>query len=88
MTEKERAQYLDAIFDYVDSCFIYGEFDVVDRIIQQLSTKVDIMDDTILIGYLTITASAKSKLPSRKEFFRLAQERFKNDEPRLLQGLE
>ena len=78
---------LDFIFDCIDDMLIAGEFSEVNEIIK----KVDInkYDISLLLGFLTITLSAKNKLPYRSEFFMNVKNSYhKNDVNEMFSGLE
>ena len=87
MTELEKI--LDAIYDGVDSMFKSGKFKECDDLLRSLN--VDTISTDVLLGYLTSTLPAKSKLPYRPEFYKKVEETIrqrKEYEPDLLRGLE
>lgn len=80
---------LDIIYDAIDDKLLAGKFDEVDASLRLVDVRV--LDTAMLIGILTITSWARSRLPFRNEFFELVRQeldrRGEND-PRNLQGLE
>jgi hypothetical protein len=57
---------LDDIFDVIDDLLLAGEFRKVDTLLYAVR---ECEDFSFQIGVLTITAAARSKLPSRKDIF-------------------
>lgn len=58
---------LDLVYDFFDSLFRGGHFEAADKALQEI--RVEIYNCDVLIGILTATAPAKSKLPSRTKFY-------------------
>lgn len=77
---------LDEIYRAIDALFREGCFDFVDWLLEDKTGQVWRTDVVILVGYATITASAKSKLPSRPMF--LAQCKRYHSDPTLWKGLD
>ena len=57
---------LDLAFDQIDDAFLEGRFDWVDQFLK--IADVESMSVSLLVGILTITVSAESKLRHRSEF--------------------
>lgn len=80
---------LDIIYDSFDELFREGRFDAADR--QLASANAREFSSELLVGILTATLPAKSRLPSRAPFFegveRVLKERNEH-RPGLLTGLE
>lgn len=74
---------LDQIYDTIDELLLEGKFSEIDRILEQVDTRIDL---NLLLGYLTATYPARSKLNKRVDLFNkvklLAQDK------QLLKGLE
>ncbi|HBJ33843.1 MAG TPA: hypothetical protein DDZ51_03565 [Planctomycetaceae bacterium] len=62
---------LDLAFDQIDDAFLEGRFDWVDQFLK--IADVESMSVSLLVGILTITASAESKLRHRSEFRKRAE---------------
>jgi hypothetical protein len=80
---------LDMIYDAIDNAFSSGEFEQVNQFLD--SVLVPTITTDILLGILTATLSAKSKLANRPAFFTKVQAEFiarGETDPKLLQGLE
>lgn len=80
---------LDLIFERVDEMFVNGRFEECDRVLQSVPVS-EYTADT-LIGLLTATLPAKSRLKSRPDFFAKVESVLKGRgemEPGLLTGLE
>jgi hypothetical protein len=81
---------LDYIYDYFDKEFRAGEFEACNTIL----VECDVTDFslTILIGFLTTSMWAKSKLPNRPAFYNRVKKEIERREgviqPGLLDGLE
>lgn len=60
-------QELDVVYDTVNDLFCEGRFKEVDEMLAAID--VDSMDSVLLIAWLTTSAWAKSKLPSRPAFY-------------------
>jgi hypothetical protein len=58
--------HLDSLYDRIDDALNAGEFAAVDR--EMAAVDVETTDLTTLLGWLTITYSAKEYLPSRAPF--------------------
>jgi hypothetical protein len=58
---------LDLIYEKIDSLLRGGDFAEVDSILSRVETKSLSVD--LLLGLLTSTLPARTKLPSRREFF-------------------
>jgi hypothetical protein len=61
---------LDKIYSTIDILLIQGKFEEVNRILEQNKNNKSI---DLLLGYLTITFPAKSKLPFRPELLKRAE---------------
>ncbi|KAA1258188.1 hypothetical protein LF1_07040 [Rubripirellula obstinata] len=57
---------LDLAFDRIDDAFLEGRFEWVDQFLK--NADVESMSISLLVGILTVTAAAESKLPHRNEF--------------------
>jgi hypothetical protein len=80
---------LNDLYYGVDKFFRMGWFDEINFELEELD--IQITNTDILLGWLTVTLPAKSKLPFRKEFFNkvvLEIEKRGEMEPNLLRGLE
>jgi hypothetical protein len=80
---------LDLLFDVVDSKLQEGDFSGLSDLLLGLDVR-DFSPD-LLIGVLTITAAAKSELPSRAALVCRVRSQLKSfgmREPGLLQGLD
>jgi hypothetical protein len=66
---------LDIIYNVIDNLLLKGRFDLVDLQLRRMD--VENANTDILLGYLTITFAAKSKLPSRPAFFERAEQTLK-----------
>ena len=80
---------LDKIYDNFDTLMRNGEFKEIDRILDRIQPED--YSSTLLIGYLTITGAAKSKLESRPALFDRIKKHLDDmgrNEPGLLDGLE
>lgn len=73
---------LDGLYDFVDSMLNLEKFDVIDLLFTQ---NPEILPKHIIIGYLSTTLAAKSKLPNRTQFYTKAVELLGE---KLLEGLE
>jgi hypothetical protein len=80
---------MDLLYDKSDELMRTGQFEGLDMILQRLHAGELPVD--VLLGLLTATLPAKSRLPSRAEFFtateRILRERGEYEEG-LLTGLE
>ena len=74
---------LDLVYDLIDELLLVGKFETVDHILR-LIHPLDLPIDLVL-GYLTVTLAAKSKLPWRKVLFAKCKTLYAQD---LIQGLE
>lgn len=70
------AAWLDGFYEYVDALLRGDCSDCVDNYLSKV--KVEIVNEDVLIAWLTATCCAKSKLKNRVEFYRKAEERFIN----------
>ena len=80
---------LDVIYDVFDDTMLDGGFQQLDAAIKAIDVLRFSTD--LLLGILTITRAAKSKLASRAEFFECARQVIQDRgelTPRLLIGLE
>jgi hypothetical protein len=77
---------LDEIYRAIDALFRAGCFDFVDWLLEDKTGQVWRTEVVVLVGYATITAAAKSKLPHREMF--LAQCKRYYPDPKLWQGLD
>jgi hypothetical protein len=80
---------LDLIYDRIDTLLIAHEFDEVDAILESADLKILSID--VLLGLLTSTLPARTKLASRKAFFMAIEQEAKRRgewEQGLLTGLE
>lgn len=57
---------LDLIFERVDDALLAGEFDRVDAVLD--AVKLDKLDSALVVGFLSVTRAAKSKLARRGVF--------------------
>lgn len=62
---------LDDLFDVIDDLFLEGEFRKADTLLYSMK---NLDDFSLLIGILTVSAPARSKLPSRKLLFNNTKE--------------
>lgn len=81
---------IDKLFDYVDDCFIQGNFKEVDDFISTIP--INIISLQLIISILSITLAAKTKLRNRNKFVKDAEEVILKTESkerckRLLDGL-
>lgn len=74
---------LDQIYDTIDELLLEGKFSEIDRILEQVDTRIDL---NLLLGYLTATYSARSKLNKRADLFNKVKLLAQNEQ--LLKGLE
>jgi len=80
---------LDRLYDRVDDDLLAGRFDAVDNMLRDLDPSNMELDE--VLGWLTITAAAKDKLPHRADFYDRAvraTERKGRLEPGLFTGLD
>jgi hypothetical protein len=80
---------LDELLDSFDTLFFEGRFDKADEMLEAVAVRS--VSTTMLIGFLTATLPAKSKLRKRAAFFESVRgELLKRGETdvSLLQGLE
>ena len=80
---------LDLIYDNVDSLLSNGKYEELDLMLKNVDA--DLLPTDILLGLLTATLPAKTKLPSRSIFFRLTEMQIKTRaewEEGILTGLE
>lgn len=80
---------LDGIYGQIDFLMTEGRFEEIDGTLSSL--KVGDIGIDLCLGYLTATLPAKSKLPSRRDFYSRAKEyalEYGFDEPGLFDGLE
>ena len=80
---------LDLIYDNVDSLLSNGKYEELDLMLK--SVDADLLPTDILLGLLTATLPAKTKLPSRSNFFQLTEMQIKTRaewEEGILTGLE
>jgi len=56
---------LDALFDYIDDLCRAGKFDVVDSFVAESEAEMENLSTQILVGVLSITHPARSKLSKR-----------------------
>lgn len=79
---------LDVVFDAIDDACLEGQFDLVDRALKQF--KIEECSIGLLIGILTVTAAASSKLANRRKFRDRVETTIRNRgkfDERLLRGL-
>lgn len=79
---------LDDLYDNVDEMMREGDFDTLDMLME--GTNVSKCNENYLIGMLTLTLAAKSKLAKRPEFFTRVEEELKRrniTDPKVLSGL-
>lgn len=76
---------LDVIYDYINYLFFHKQFYVVDCIFQGLILNLDKLTKDEILGYLTATFCAKSKLNNRAYFLANVRKFFHEEE---LTGLE
>jgi hypothetical protein len=74
---------LDQIYDTIDDLLLNSKFSEVDCILERLEIKIDL---DLLLGYLTATYPAKSKLRKRENLFNKVKEEYTDEQ--LLKGLE
>ena len=82
-------QAMGMAFDHIDDLLHAGNFCEVDQIITQL--EIDALSTELLIGILTTTGPARSKLKHRDSFFKRVEKQTHNRgewEEGLLDGLE
>jgi hypothetical protein len=58
---------LDVIYEGIDDLLLAGSFDQVDQLLRDISE--DGVSSDVLVALLTVTLPAKSKLPSRADFY-------------------
>lgn len=83
----KESKELDLIYDVIDDLLRKGDFEKVDKILQEIDVPELSTDN--LLGFLTATLYAE--LPSRKEFFKKVHIElcFRNDyDDTILEGLE
>lgn len=92
--ENDIERILDLIFDTIDELFLAGRFEIVDEMVRLFN--FERVDPPKLIntltGILCITLAAKTKLPSRPDFYLKAEQQFLKTESaertkRLLENL-
>lgn len=71
---------LDEIYDKIDDLLKEGKFDIVDNILKSVSNDIKQTSIDILLGYLTITFVAKSKLKNRQILLDKTKEEFNQRE--------
>lgn len=80
---------MDLLYDRIDELMRTGQFDLLDMILQRVPVREFSVD--VLLGLLTATLPARSRLPSREDFFseteQVLRERAEYEEG-LLTGLE
>jgi len=84
----ETDQALDVVFDVIDDAFLDGKFTEVDQALDCF--EIAKCSVGLLIGILTVTAAAESKLKKRKKFRQLVETSIRNRgrySERLLSGL-
>jgi hypothetical protein len=80
---------LDLIYDKIDKMLTEGQFSLIDSVLNDLDVEIHSVD--ILLGLLTSTLPAKTKLQGRKAFFLAVEQDIKRRgewEEGLLTGLE
>ena len=80
---------LDEIYNKVDDLLLAGKFEEVDKLLSYIDVRNTNID--ILLGWLTITLAARSKLKNRANFFFQCKTKIVFDDRNsstLLQGLE
>lgn len=86
---KDRDSQLDELYDKFDTLFYEGRFETADALIYEIIP--DQVSTDYLLGVLTVTLPAKSKLLSRHAFFDVVEHTIKGRgewEEGLLDGLE
>jgi hypothetical protein len=81
---------LDIVYDLFDDTLHEGRYSDVDTLLGSLTNCVSIFSSSLLIGILTATLPAKSRLPHRASFFLSVEERLRETgeyTPFLLSGL-
>lgn len=82
---------LDRIYDWFDDHLRNQRYGAVNRALISACRRAESYHADVLIAYLTVTLPARSKLPSRRYFFRGVEAELKRRgewEPGLLDGLE
>jgi hypothetical protein len=85
----DRNAALDLLYDRVDELMRTGQFEALDSLLQQV--RLGDMSIDVLLGLLTATLPARSRLPSRQAFFRETENALREwgeYEDGLLTGLE
>lgn len=67
---------MDALFDYIDDLCIAGNFDTVDKFVAESETEIENLSTQILVGVLSITHPARSKLTNRKSLISACRVKF------------
>ena len=86
--DSETDQALDVIFDAMDDAFLDGNFSFVDDALERFN--IGKCSVALLVGILTVTGPARSKLTKRKKFRDLVETSFRDRgryDERLLRGL-
>lgn len=81
--DKDIDGVLDKLFYYIDESFLAGKFDEIDEFLEKLD--ISQIDETLLIGILTVCFSAQDKLKNYASFYEKVKQVV---EKRLLVGLE
>lgn len=86
--DSETDQALDVVFDTMDDAFLDGNFSFVDDALERFN--IGKCSVALLVGILTVTGPARSKLTKRKKFRDLVETSFRDRgryDERLLRGL-
>ena len=87
-SDSETDQALDVVFDAMDDAFLDGKFSFVDDALERFD--IGKCSVALLVGILTVTGPARSKLTKRKKFRDLVETSFRDRgryDERLLRGL-
>lgn len=82
---------IDLVFDTLDQMLLDGGYDEVNEVFPQVN--FDKLDDSVSLGFLTITLWCKNNLPNRATFYQRLYKHIENNYPAkdvksIMQGLE
>jgi hypothetical protein len=82
---------LDLIFDTIDNLLMADGFEEINELFPQIN--IEEYDDSLNLGFLTITIWCKTELPNRAEFYNRLYKKIIRDYPikdvhSIMQGLE
>lgn len=84
-TKLEIDRSLDVIYDIINDALLEGKFDDVNSVLINIDIRK--LNDTQLLGMLSITYAAHHRLPYRAEFFKKCYREFQNRNIEDVEGL-